>query len=103
MTAELLVLPLDTLGTWGESTVRMGSSLARHTGGEESEIIRHLVQRVSITLMKVNANLILNRSPNNNPTNIDRIEKASTFYQCDMKYPSLVQALNYNDTMFDDT
>ena len=57
MTAELLVLPLDTLGTWGESTVRevkkMGSSLARHTGGEESEIIRHLVQRVSITLMKV--------------------------------------------------
>ena len=71
-------LPLDTLGAWGESTVRevkrMGSSLARHTGGEESEIIRHLIQRVSITLMKVNANLILNRSPDNNPTNIDGIE-----------------------------
>ena len=71
-------LPLDTLGAWGESTVRevkkMGSFLARLTGGEESEIIRHLIQRVSITLMKVNANLILNRSPNNNPTNIDGIE-----------------------------
>ena len=48
-----MTLPLDTLGAWGESTVRevkrMGSSLARHTGGEESEIIRHLIQRVSIT------------------------------------------------------
>ena len=60
-------LPSDTFGAWGESTVRevrrMGSSLARQTGGEESEVIRHLIQRVSITLMKVNANLILNRCP----------------------------------------
>ena len=71
-------LPLDTLGVWGESTVRevrrMGSSLARHTEGEEAEVIRHLIQRVSVTLMKVNANLILNRSPNNNPPHVDGID-----------------------------
>ena len=71
-------LPLDTFGAWGDSTVRevkrMGTALARHTGNEDSETIRHLIQRVSVTLMKVNANLILNRSPNNNPTNIDGIE-----------------------------
>ena len=71
-------LPLDTFGAWGESTVRevkrMGSSLARHTGGEESEVIRHLIQKVSITLMKVNANLILNRRPNNNSIDVDGIE-----------------------------
>ena len=71
-------LPLDTLGAWGESTSsemkRMRSSLARHTGGEESEVIRHLIQRVSVTLMKVTANLILNRRPNNSSTNIDGIE-----------------------------
>ena len=41
---------------------------------EESEIIRHLIQRVSLTLMKVNANLILNHRPNNSSTNIDAIE-----------------------------
>ena len=71
-------LPLDTLGAWGESrsreVKRMGSSLARHTGGEESKVIRHLIQRVSVTLMKVTANLILNRRPNNSSTNIDGIE-----------------------------
>jgi len=49
----------------------MGSALARHLGGEESEVIRHLVQRVSILLVKVNSNLILNRKPNNSPPHID--------------------------------
>ena len=77
---SFIPLPLDTFGAWGESTVRevkrMGSSLARHTGGEESEDIRHLIQRVSITLMKVNANLILNRRPNNNSIDVDGIERA---------------------------
>ena len=71
-------LPLATFGAWGESTVRevrrMGSALSRHTGGEESEVIRHLVQRVSVSLIKVNANLLLNRSPNDHPAHIDGIE-----------------------------
>ena len=71
-------LPWDTLGGWGNSTVeevrKMGSALARHTRGEEAEIIRHLIQRVSVTLMKINSNLILNRSPNFSHPMIDGIE-----------------------------
>ena len=58
-------LPLDTLGGWGNSTSeevkKMGIALARHTGGDEAEVIRHLIQRVSVTLMKINSTLILNR------------------------------------------
>ena len=52
----------------------MGSALARHTRGEEAEIIRHLIQRVSVILMKINSNLILNRSPNLSHPMIDGIE-----------------------------
>ena len=71
-------LPWDTLGGWGNSTTeevkKMGSALARHTRGEEAEVIRHLIQRVSVTLMKINSNLILNRSSNLNHPMIDGIE-----------------------------
>ena len=71
-------LPWDTLGGWGNSTTeevkKMGGALARHTRGEEAEVIRHLIQRVSVTLMKVNSNLILNRSPNLNHPSMDGIE-----------------------------
>ena len=71
-------LPWDTLGAWGNSTTdevkKMGSALARHTRGDEAEVIRHLIQRVSVTLMKINSNLILNRSPNLNHPRIDGIE-----------------------------
>ena len=73
-------IPFETLGGWGaESVVQvkmMGSALALawHLRGEESEVIRHLVQRVSILLVKVNANLLLNRAPNNSPPHIDGYE-----------------------------
>ena len=47
-------LPMDTLGGWSNTMVaevkRMGSSLARQTAGEESEVIRHLIQRVAVVL-----------------------------------------------------
>ena len=60
-------LPMETLGGWHEVTVReirkIGSALSRHTGGEEGEVIRHIVQRLSILLIKGNASLILNRVP----------------------------------------
>ena len=68
----------ETLGGWGAESVAqvkmMGSALARHFGGEETEVIRHLVQRVSILLVKVNSNLLLNNAPNNIPPNIDGAE-----------------------------
>ena len=73
-------IPFETLGGWGaESVVQvkmMGSALALawHLRGEESEVIRHLVQRVSILLVEVNANLLLNCAPNNSPPHIDGYE-----------------------------
>ena len=54
---------METLGGWHEVTVRevrkIGIALSRHTGGEEGEVIRHIVQRISILLIKGNAALIL--------------------------------------------
>ena len=71
-------LPLDTFGAWGESTIKevkkIGSALARQTGGEEGEVMRHLVQRLSIILMRINANLMLNRGHNRDQPQIDGIE-----------------------------
>ena len=49
----------------------IGRALARHMGDEEAEVIRHMAQRVSILLTKVNSNFLLNRTPNNVPLNID--------------------------------
>ena len=57
-------IPFETLGGWGAESVAqvkmIGSALGRHTGGGEAEVLRHLVQRVSILLTKVNSNLLLN-------------------------------------------
>ena len=67
--AGIVFIPLvfETVGGWGEQTVaqvkKMGSALARQTGGEEGEVIRHLVQRVSVLLTRGNAALLLNRVP----------------------------------------
>ena len=60
-------LVFETVVGWGEPTLaqvkKMGSALARQTGGEEEEVIRHLVQRVSVLLTRGNAALLLNRMP----------------------------------------
>ena len=44
------------------------------TGGEEGEVIRHLVQRISVILMRINSNMILNRGHNLDQPQIDGIE-----------------------------
>ena len=71
-------LPMDTLGAWSETMVtevrRMGSSLARQTGGEESEVIRHLIQRIAVVLARMNATMILNRAPLYASSHVDGIE-----------------------------
>ena len=71
-------LPMDTLGAWSDTMVaevkRIGSSLARHTAGEESEVIKHLVQRVAVVLARVNASMILNRAPVYASTQVDGVE-----------------------------
>ena len=50
---------------------RLGSALARHTGQEESEAIRHVGQRMAVLLAKGNASLLLNRIPAFPSTEID--------------------------------
>ena len=60
-------LPFETLGGWHEVTVRevkkIGSALSRHTGSNEGETIKHVIQRISVLLIKGNAALLLNRQP----------------------------------------
>ena len=68
----------ETLGGWQESAVlqikMLGAALARHTGEEESEKIRHIYQRLDILLAKGNAALFLNRLPDTTNTTIDGTE-----------------------------
>ena len=62
-----LPLAVESLGAWHKSAIaevkKLGSSLARHTGEEESVTINHLFQRLSIDLMRGNAALFNNRNP----------------------------------------
>ena len=71
-------LPLDTLGAWSETMVeqvkRMGSALARNRGEDDSDVIRHLSQRVAVVLARLNASMLLNRAPQHTPAIIDGIE-----------------------------
>ena len=70
-------LPVDTLGAWSDSMVvqvkRIGSALARNRGEDDSDVIRHLSQRVAVVLARLNASMLLNRAPQNTPTHIDCI------------------------------
>ena len=71
-------LPVDTLGAWSETMVeqvkRMGSALARNRGEDDSDVIRHLSQRVAVVLARLNASMLLNRAPQHTPAIIDGIE-----------------------------
>ena len=52
---------METLGGWHEEKVRqvkrLGSALARQTGGDKGEYIRHLAQRLAVVLAKDNSAL----------------------------------------------
>ena len=71
-------MPVETLGGWHEQSSlqvkKIGSALARHTGQEESEAIRHLAQRLSVLLAKGIAALLLNRSPTFPSPKVDGLE-----------------------------
>ena len=62
-----LPLAVESLGAWHKSAIaevkKLGSSLARHTGEEETTTIKHLFQQLSLALMKGNAALLNNRNP----------------------------------------
>ena len=60
-------LAVESLGGWHKAAIaevkKLGGSLARHTGEEESTTVLHLFQQLSIALMKGNASLLNNRNP----------------------------------------
>ena len=70
-------LPMDTLGGWSNTMVaevkRTGSCFARQTAGEESGVIRQLIQRVAVVLARTNAAMILNRRPVYTSTHVDGV------------------------------
>ena len=78
--AGMVFIPMvvETLGGWQESAAvqlkKLGAALARQTGEEESEKIRHLYQRLAILLVKGNASLFLNRLPTHPSPMIDGTE-----------------------------
>ena len=59
--------PVETLGSWHKKAVeqlrKLARALARSTGKEEEDEIRHLFQRLGVLLVKGNAALLLNRIP----------------------------------------
>ena len=64
-----LPLAVESLGAWHKSAIaevqKLGCSLARHTGEEETTTIMHLFQQLSLALVKGNAALLNNRNPSN--------------------------------------
>ena len=71
-------LAVESLGGWHPVAVkeikRIGSALARHTGQPEGDAIRHLFQRLAVSLAKWNAALFLNRVPTFPHPTIDGVE-----------------------------
>ena len=61
------LLPIEVLGGWYQAGVsvvkRIGQVMARSTGQEENEVVRHLFGKLSVLLMRGSAQLVLNRMP----------------------------------------
>ena len=60
---------MDTLGAWSDSMVvqvkKIGSALARNRDEDDSDVIRHLLQRVAVAMARLSASMLLNRAPQN--------------------------------------
>ena len=75
-----LPIALETLGGMHHLAIsqlkRLGSALARHTGSDERETIGHLIQKISLHLMRGNAAMISSRRPEADflPPELDGIE-----------------------------
>ena len=70
-----LPLVAESLGGWhsaAEAEVRkLGSALARHSGQEEGEVLRHLWGRLGLLLQRGNAAILGNRLPTHAPPPVD--------------------------------
>ena len=64
---SFLPVAVETLGGFHkvavEQTKRIGAALSRHQGIEENIAIKQLFQRMSLTLMRGNAAMIMSRRP----------------------------------------
>ena len=62
-----LPIPMETLGGFHkvafEQVRRIGAAVARHQGIEEHVATKQLFQRLSVTLMRGNAALLMSRRP----------------------------------------
>ena len=74
---KFLPLAVETFGGWHSQAIpvisKLGKQLARHIGGEESLVQKHLWERLGILLMKGNAALILSRCPDEVPGEVDGV------------------------------
>ena len=60
-------LPVDSMGCWHDRAIaeikKLGSAVARSTGEEDAQAIRHVFQRLSVLLVKGNSSIVINRVP----------------------------------------
>ena len=72
---KFIPLAVESLGGWHESAVaeirKLAAALARQTGQEERECRSHLFQRLSVSLVKGNCSLFVNRIPENTAAEVD--------------------------------
>ena len=64
---EFCALPIEVLGGFSQKSVeivsKLARQLARQTSQEESEVVAHVFQRLSVYLMKGNSSLLIKRIP----------------------------------------
>ena len=64
-------VPIEVLGGWHEAGARLvkqlGLAMARSTGQEQDEVVRHLFGKLSVLLMRGTAQLVLNRMQQSDP------------------------------------
>ena len=74
-----LPIAMETLGGFhkvaAEQVKRIGAAVARHQGVEETVAVKQLFQRLSLTLMRGNAALLMTRRPDSDlaPAEVDGI------------------------------
>ena len=73
-----LPMAVDTFGGWHKKALalitQLGRALARTTGREDGEQVRHVRQRLGITLVRDNVAMLLDRRPTFAASEVDGVE-----------------------------
>ena len=68
-------LAVDTYGGWHEAGLKtltkLGRQLARATGRDEGDTVRHLRQRVAVLLVRDNMAMLASRTPTFSPASVN--------------------------------